>query len=244
MAPRDRLSRIAERYWDEQASPGNPLSPQYIADALAAERRTLADVLAVPRAGLDADSRLTYDILKRRLELDIEGFTYPAELLPVSPFDGMPLQLARSAADTAQHPLKSAKDYEDWVLQIDDYAGWTEQAIANMREGMRRGYTSPRSLMERMLPLLQASRRGQLRQRVLSAGADPAADLRCQRTHADGPEHLPAPSKTSCCRRSVSSTISFKTNICRGLGSALPGRPCPWDRPGTHSGSSAQPAPH
>jgi uncharacterized protein (DUF885 family) len=119
MAPRDRLSRIAERYWDEQASPGNPLSPQHMADALAAERRSLADVLAIPRTGLDADSRLTYDILKRRLELDIEGFTYPAELLPVSPFDGMPLQLARSAAEMGHHPPRTAREYEDWVLQID-----------------------------------------------------------------------------------------------------------------------------
>lgn len=155
MAPRERLSRIAERYWDEQASPANPLSPQYLADALAAGRRHLAELLAIPRAGLDPDSRLTYDILKRRLELDIEGFTYPAELLPVNPFDAMPLRLARIAADMAQPPLPAAKDYENWLLQIDDYAGWTEQAIANMREGMRRGYTSPRPLMARMLPLLQ-----------------------------------------------------------------------------------------
>ena len=155
MAPRDRLSRVAEQYWDQQTLPGNPLSPQHMADALAAERRQLAEVLAVPRAGLDADSRLTYDILRRRLESDIEGFTYPAELLPLSPFDGMPLQLARIAAEMGQHPLQTAKGYEDWLLQIDDYAAWTERAIANMREGMRRGYTSPRPLMERMLPLLQ-----------------------------------------------------------------------------------------
>jgi uncharacterized protein (DUF885 family) len=155
MAPRDRLSRIVERYWDEQASPGNPLAPQYLADSLAAERRHLAEVLAVSRAGLDADSRLTYDILKRRLELDIEGFTYPAELLPVNPFDAMPLRLARIAADRVQPPLPVANDYENWLLQIDDYVGWTGQAIANMREGMRRGYTSPRPLMERMLPLLR-----------------------------------------------------------------------------------------
>jgi uncharacterized protein (DUF885 family) len=155
MVPHDRLSRIAERYWDELASPGNPLSVQHAADALAAERRSLADVLAVPRPSLDAGSALTYDILKRRLELDIEGFTYPAELLPVNPFDGMPLQLARAAVEIGQRPVHAANVYDDWLRQIDDYVGWTDRAIANMREGMRRGYTSPRPLMERMLPLLQ-----------------------------------------------------------------------------------------
>ncbi len=153
--PRDDLKRIVDRYWDEHVPPGNPLSPQFLADSLSLERRFLAEVLAVPRAGLDADAGLTYDMFKRQLELDIEGFTYPEELLPVNPFDGMPLQFARAAADTQQHPLRTAKDYERWLVRIDDNARWARQAIANMREGMRRGYTSPRVLVERTLPLLQ-----------------------------------------------------------------------------------------
>lgn len=153
--PHDNLTRIVDRYWDEHSSPGNPLSPQFMADSVGVERRYLAEVLAVPRDPLSTDARLTYDIFKRRLELAIEGFTYPTELLPIDPFDGMPRQFARTAAGLAEHPLKSAKDYENWLLRIDDYVSWTRQAIANMREGMRRGYTSPRVLMERTLPLLQ-----------------------------------------------------------------------------------------
>jgi uncharacterized protein (DUF885 family) len=43
--------------------------------------------------------------------------------------------------------LPAANDYENWLRQIDDYAGWTGQAIANMRDGVRRGYTSPRPVM-------------------------------------------------------------------------------------------------
>jgi uncharacterized protein (DUF885 family) len=153
--PADRLNRLAERYWDELAAPGVPISPQFMADSLGLERRLLAEVLAIPRAALDGESRLTYDILVRRLELDIEGLTYPAELLPVNPFEGPPQDLVSLAAGTAEHPLKSAKDYEHWLLRIDNYALWSRQAIANMREGMRRGYTLPRSVVERMLPLLQ-----------------------------------------------------------------------------------------
>jgi uncharacterized protein (DUF885 family) len=153
--PHDSLGRVVDRYWDERVSSGNPISPQFQADSLAADRRYLAEVLAIPRASLDADAGLTYDIFKRRLELDIEGFTYPTELLPVNPFDGMPQQLARAAEDTRQHPFKTVKDYENWLLRIDDVVGWTRQAIANMREGMRRGYTTPRAVVERMLPLLQ-----------------------------------------------------------------------------------------
>src|SRR6202161_4338335 len=143
--PHERLNRMVDRYWDERASRGDALSPQQMADSLALERRYLAEVLAVPRAGLDADWRLTYDIFKRQRELDIEGFPYPAELMPVNPFDGPWLQLARSAADTAQHPFRDARDCEHWLRQIDGFAVWSRQAIAKMREGMRRGDTSPRS---------------------------------------------------------------------------------------------------
>jgi len=156
VAPHENLTRIVERYWDERRPAGNPLTPQFLADSLAVERRFLAELLAVPSSGLDTGSRLTYDIFKRQRQLAIEGFTYPAELMPVNPFEGMPWQFALAAADLGRRPLASAKDYEDWLAQIDDYVGWTHQAIANMREGMRRGYTSPRVLMQRTLPLLQS----------------------------------------------------------------------------------------
>ena len=153
--PHERLNQMVDRYWDERASRGDPMSAQQMADSLALERRYMAEILAVPRAGLDADSKLTYDIFKRQRERDIEGFTYPAELMPVNPFDGPWLQLALSAANTAQHPFRDIRDCENWLRQIDGFAAWSGQAIANMREGMRRGYTSPRSLMQRTLPLLE-----------------------------------------------------------------------------------------
>jgi len=153
--PHETLNRIVDRYSDECVPPGNPLSPQFLADSLAIERRFLAETIAVPRTRLDADARLNYDIFRKQREMAIEGLTYPAELLPLSPFDGMPQQMARAAADSADHPIRSARDYASWQLRIEEHVEWTKQAIANMREGMRRGYTSPRVLMERMLPLLQ-----------------------------------------------------------------------------------------
>jgi len=155
VVPHENLNGIVERYWDERAPAGVSIAPQFLADSLSLERRFLAEVLAVPRAPLDADAALTYDIFKRQRELAIEGFTYPSELLPVNPFDSKPLELARAAARFGQQPRKTDEEFAHWRLRIDDYVRWTEQAIANMREGMRRGYTSPRVLMERMLPLLQ-----------------------------------------------------------------------------------------
>jgi len=151
----ERLGRIVERYWDERLAPQEGISPQYLADSLSIERRYLAEVLSIPREGLDANSRRTYDIFVRQRQLAIEGFTYPSELLPLNPFDGKVARLAGFAADTGQRPLTEPADYENWLRRIDEYVAWTQQAILNMRDGVRRGYTSPRALVERMLPVLE-----------------------------------------------------------------------------------------
>ena len=154
-APTEQLGPLVERYWDEHLSVDTAISPQLLADSLSIERRYLAEVRAVPRESLDAASRLTYDIFVRQRELLIEGFTFPGELMPINPFGGIPQQFAAQALELAAHPPASAADYEKWLGRIDDYVRWTQQAAVNMREGMRRGYTSPRVLIERMLPLLE-----------------------------------------------------------------------------------------
>jgi uncharacterized protein (DUF885 family) len=153
--PNIQLGRLVERYWDEHVAADNAISPQVLADSLNIERRYLAEVLSVPRDGLDAASKLTYDIFKRQRELSIEGFTYPAELLPINPFGGTPQQFAAQTLSLGRHPPSSAADYENWLKGIDEYVRWTQQATLNMREGIRRGYASPRALIDRMLPILE-----------------------------------------------------------------------------------------
>jgi uncharacterized protein (DUF885 family) len=172
-APGEQLTRLVEHYWDEyllrnpQKLPqgaavryedgyGYNISSQFLADSLALERRYLSAVLAVPRQPLDAEAQLTYDIFKRERELAVEGFTYPFELLPINPVRSMPQLFAQTGAGVGQYAILSAKDYENWQLRADDYVKWTKQALANLREGMRRGYLLPRVLVEEMLPSLAA----------------------------------------------------------------------------------------
>ena len=154
-APTEQLNRIAEGYWNEHLAAEHAISPQFLADSLSIERRYLTQVLSVPREQLDAPSQLTYDIFRRRREIAIEGFIFPNELLPIDPFDGMPQQFAARAAQLAHDAASGAAAYAEWLRAVDDYVRWTQQAIANMRQGMRRGYTSPRTVVARMLPILE-----------------------------------------------------------------------------------------
>jgi uncharacterized protein (DUF885 family) len=135
---------------------GLDISAQFLADSLALERRYLDAVTALPRERLPANARLTYDLFKRERELAVESFTYPAELLPVNPFRSVPLEFARTGTGTGPYAILSAKDFDNWTQRADDYVRWTDEAIANLRDGVRRGYAEPRVLITEMLPVLGA----------------------------------------------------------------------------------------
>ena len=167
--PAEQLTQLTERYWDEsqrlnppsrsalvrfEPAAGYDISPQFLADSLDLERRYRDALLAIPRGELDAESQLTYDIFKRERDVAIEAFIYPSELMPVNPFRSVPLDFARAGAGVGPYAILSAKDYDSWRVRAGNYVRWTEQAIANMREGLRRGYVLPRVLVARMLPVL------------------------------------------------------------------------------------------
>jgi uncharacterized protein (DUF885 family) len=172
-APRDQLAALVERYWDDhqslnplklpegaamrfEAASGYDISAQFLADSLALERRYLEAVTAVSGERLDPESRLTYDIFREEREQAVESFTYPSELLPVNPFRSMPLLFAQTGAGGGQFAILSAKDLERWQDRATAFSRWTQRAVSNMRDGMRRGYALPRVLVEEMLPLLAA----------------------------------------------------------------------------------------
>jgi uncharacterized protein (DUF885 family) len=169
----DQLDDIVEHYWEEylelnplRATAGgdhrhddqleNSSSPQFLADSLALERRALAELLATPVPAPNTPARLTYEVFKRERELAIEGYTYPEELFPVNPFEGMAQDFALMGSGAGPQPFLTQTDYENWLLRIDAYVLWSGQAIDNMRSGMRRGYLAPRALIEAMLPQFAA----------------------------------------------------------------------------------------
>jgi uncharacterized protein (DUF885 family) len=171
VAPVAQLARLVDEYWDEsqrlnphsrsavvrfEPAAGYDISPQFLADSLDLERRYREALLALPRDALDAESQLTYDIFKRERDVAIEGYTYPSELMPVNPFRCLPLEFARAGAGVGSYAILGSKDYQSWQARAADYVRWTAQAIANMREGERRGYVLPRVLVVRLLPTLAA----------------------------------------------------------------------------------------
>jgi uncharacterized protein (DUF885 family) len=169
--PKEELNRVVERYWEAYLAQnpllataagdhryddrlGELLTPQGLADALALERQALQDLTAVPLPPADTAARLSYELFRRQREVAIEGYTYPEELFPVNPFAGVAQEFALMGAGDGPQPFRSARDYDNWVARGAAFAHWTQNAIENLRAGMRRGYVLPQELVIETLPQL------------------------------------------------------------------------------------------
>jgi uncharacterized protein (DUF885 family) len=135
---------------------GDYLSPTWLADSLANEQDSLEDLHEVDRARLGDSDRITYDAFKYGREIAIEGYRYPAELLPVDQLYGRSAQFAVLATGSGSHPFATAQDYDNFLGRMDGFVAWVEQAINNMRSGAAKGIVQPRIVIERAIPQLTA----------------------------------------------------------------------------------------
>jgi uncharacterized protein (DUF885 family) len=169
--PAAALQQLVEAYWQARLEL-NPLlatslgdsrwnhvlpiaiSPEHRARSLATERRFLEQARAIRPEQLQGQDRLTWEIFVRGREQAIEGFRYPEHLLPVDQFNGLPQSLAQLGSGTGIQPFVTVRDYEAWLQRAGGFPAWVDQAIANMREGVKLGVVQPRPLIEKLLPQL------------------------------------------------------------------------------------------
>jgi len=76
-------------------------------------------------------------------------------LIPINQFHNPINIFAQLGSGQNAQPFQNERDYRNFISRADDFAVYIDQAIANMREGMRQGYTQPRVLMEKVLPQLK-----------------------------------------------------------------------------------------
>jgi uncharacterized protein (DUF885 family) len=168
-----KLNAIFDEYFEEylQQNPllatsiGDPryndrfvvsISPEAIAAEQKLQRDFLARLQTVDRSALSGPDLLSYDVFKTAREREIEGFRFPDELLPLNQFYSTPNSFAQLGSGNGMQPFKTVQDYENFLKRVDGFVAWTDQALVNMRDGIRRGYTLPKILAERTLPQLQA----------------------------------------------------------------------------------------
>ena len=117
----------------------------------------LAKLKGIERAALDRQRRLSYDIFRYRLDACIERLAHSWHLLPVNQAgSSLPSRFPVIGAGRSVHPFKTVRNYEDFLRRIDGFVVWVDTAIARLNEGMARGFTQPRVLMEKLVPQLES----------------------------------------------------------------------------------------
>ena len=135
------------------------LTDQWRAQMLSMLRRYSDALAKVDVARLSEDERISYDMLRYRLDSDL-GFYGSrsfeiSRLLPINQFQGLHVQYAVEAAGSGAFPYKTVGDYDKALVRADGFARWADAAIARMREGVAQNVVLPKLIVDRMLPQLQ-----------------------------------------------------------------------------------------
>ncbi len=153
----DRLWRLFDVYWNYQMKeypewatavgyPGqNGRWTDYSLESIARRKRELnaplAALKAIDRAKLKESDQLNYDILKFRIEDDLNGSKFKDELMPINQLRGVQQYLAIAIKD---NPAYTVKDYEDILSRLRGIPALIEQTVVLLKEGVRQGVTPPK----------------------------------------------------------------------------------------------------
>lgn len=106
----------------------------------------LARLNKIDRGKLSPVDQLNYDLFKKDLETDIEGFKFRTYLMPINQRGGV--QTLDELGDRLR--FENVKDYENWVARLRALPLLMEQDIALMREGARTRMIWPKIVLGRV----------------------------------------------------------------------------------------------
>ncbi len=131
---------------------GLSISPKRRAAQFALYRQMQKRLASIPRHRLSDKDALTHELLVYELSSVLALSVFPDHLLPLNHFDHVPGTLANYASGTGSQPLATFKQQQDYLRRLEQLPAWIDQAIANMKVGVRVGIVQPKTIINAMLP--------------------------------------------------------------------------------------------
>lgn len=183
-ASSQKLNRLFEEYFEEHlrlspifaTSIGDHRYDDRVGIGISEEHREkernvyksyLGKLAELNRDALEGHDRLSYDLFKYRLTLNLEGLQFNQHLLPIRQLFNTPVEFPLLGSGRGIHPFRTVKDYDNFLERVKDFQLWVDTAIANMRRGVEAGIAQPKVVMERTLPQLEAMIVSDLKQSIL-----------------------------------------------------------------------------
>ncbi|MFL6549423.1 MAG: DUF885 domain-containing protein [Povalibacter sp.] len=140
---------IGDHRYDDRLT--NTISPARVALSLDVDRKFLDAALKLdPKQLSDAD-RLSWEIFVSERRMAIAGAQFKSEWLPMDQMSSLATLMPVLGSGTNAQPFETAEDYDTFLARMDEYIVWSDQAIANMREGIAHKVVQPRVVMEKVL---------------------------------------------------------------------------------------------
>lgn len=137
------------RRWDDNSPAGYAAHEAHL-------RESLKSLLAIQRIKLSPAEQLNYDLYRELLETAIEGLKFGDDPMPIHnvvpanrwlPMNQMEGITQGAAEVMAIMPHSSVSDYEDINARLEALPVAVDQAIAQLKEGLKLGYTPPKITM-------------------------------------------------------------------------------------------------
>ncbi|MEE7560260.1 DUF885 family protein, partial [Xanthomonas sp. Kuri4-2] len=168
-----QLNLIYDQYWDASLKL-NPLQatfqgetryndqlPNFLSAAFRQQSHEftvewLRKVEALGPAGLGGQDLLSYEIFVRDARSALAAEAFPSWMQPINQFYNIASIAVMLGSGTGAQPFNTVQDYDNWSRRSLGIPPLFDQAIANMRDGMKAGVVQPKALMEKVLPQLDA----------------------------------------------------------------------------------------
>ena len=132
------------RRWTDESPAGREARVRHLHESLNALKQ-------FHREQLPANEQLNYDLYLKRLQIADEGLQYGGTALgggniwvPITQMDGVQQQPAEILA---LMPHQTVSDYEDILARMQALPELVDQTIAQMKEGLQKGYSPPKITM-------------------------------------------------------------------------------------------------
>ncbi len=135
-----RLAQTGQQQDGLDTRPGPRLpcvTPACQAERLKMWQGVLDQLAAIPDAELSGPERLNKAVLAESLRAEVVGITWRNHEMPINSDVNVWNYLP------AQAPFRTAQAYRDYISRLRDVPRWFDENIANMRAGLKRGFTPP-----------------------------------------------------------------------------------------------------
>ncbi|HXU46348.1 MAG TPA: DUF885 domain-containing protein [Thermoanaerobaculia bacterium] len=119
-------------------------TPEDLARRAEAAKGFLHELAGIERGRLAADDQTSYDVFRRQLEIRVEGIERGEEEIPINADSGFHVDFAQLPD---QAPLSTVRDYDNYCRRLEAWPTIVAQRIALMRQGIARGFTTPKATL-------------------------------------------------------------------------------------------------